>query len=148
VGFRAVLLAGTACFVGGLLCYALSVGVHPDFAARWLPGIVLTGVGIGLTFPVLGAAAVSSLHPDRFAVGSAVNQTARQVGGAVGVALLVVILGSPHSPAAAVTSAKHLWVACAVMAGASGVAAIGIGGRRKRVAALAPASPTIEHAAA
>ena len=57
----------------------------------------ITGLGIGLTFPVLSAAAVSSLHIERFAVGSAVNQTARQVGGAFGVALLVVILGTPRT---------------------------------------------------
>ena len=44
------------------------------------PATLITGLGIGLTFPVLSAAAVSSLHAERFAVGSAVNQTARQVG--------------------------------------------------------------------
>ena len=52
---------------------------------------------------MLSAAAVSSLHHERFAVGSAVNQTARQVGGALGVALLVVILGTPRSAAAALS---------------------------------------------
>ncbi len=68
-----------------------------DYLTVWLPGILIVGLGIGLAFPVLSAAAVSSLQPERFAVGSAVNQTARQVGGAFGVALLVVILGNPHS---------------------------------------------------
>ena len=53
-----------------------------DYLSIWLPGTLVIGLGIGLTFPVLGAAAVSSLHHQRFAVGSAVNQTARQVGGA------------------------------------------------------------------
>ena len=128
-GFRPVLVAGTACFTAGLLSYGLLVGVHPEYLARWLPGTVLTGLGIGLTFPVLGAAAVSSLHPDRFAVGSAVNQTARQVGGAVGVALLVVILGTPTSLAGAMTAARHVWLYCALVVGASGLAAIGIGRR-------------------
>ena len=80
-------------FVGGLTWYATRVGLQPDYVGIWLPATLITGLGIGLTFPVLSAAAVSSLHPERFAVGSAVNQTARQVGGAFGVALLVVILG-------------------------------------------------------
>ena len=60
----------------------------------WLPGTLVV-VCNGSTFPVLSAAAVLSLHPERVAVGSAVNQTARQVGGALGVAVLVVILGTP-----------------------------------------------------
>jgi MFS family permease len=89
---------------------------------RWLPATLITGLGIGLTFPVLSAAAVSSLHPERFAVGSAVNQTARQVGGAFGVALLVVILGAPHTATAALDNFRHLWWYAASMALLSGLA--------------------------
>jgi EmrB/QacA subfamily drug resistance transporter len=122
VGFRPVLLAGTTCFAGGLLWYATRIGLDPAYVARWLPATLITGLGIGLTFPVLSAAAVSSLHPERFAVGSAVNQTARQVGGALGVALLVVILGTPHSAVAALDSFRHLWWYAALMALLSGLA--------------------------
>ena len=82
--------SGFAVFAGGLVWYATRVGSAPDYLAVWLPATLVVGLGIGLTFPVLSAAAVSSLHHERFAVGSAVNQTARQVGGALGVALLVV----------------------------------------------------------
>jgi EmrB/QacA subfamily drug resistance transporter len=122
IGFRRVLLAGTACFAGGLIWYATQVGPHPAYLARWLPATLITGLGIGLTFPVLSAAAVSSLHPERFAVGSAVNQTARQVGGAFGVALLVVILGAPHTASAALDNFRHLWWYAATMAVLSGLA--------------------------
>ncbi len=96
------------------------MGVQPDYLGIWLPATLITGLGIGLTFPVLSAAAVSSLHPERFAVGSAVNQTARQVGGAFGVALLVVILGTPSSPSAALAAFEHLWWYAAAMAALSG----------------------------
>jgi EmrB/QacA subfamily drug resistance transporter len=122
IGFRPVLLAGTTCFAGGLVWYATRIGLHPAYVARWLPATLITGLGIGLTFPVLSAAAVSSLHPERFAVGSAVNQTARQVGGALGVALLVVILGTPHTALAALDSFRHLWWYAASMALLSGLA--------------------------
>jgi len=122
VGFRRVLLVGTACFAGGLVWYATRIGVHPAYLKNWLPATLITGLGIGLTFPVLSAAAVSSLHQERFAVGSAVNQTARQVGGALGVALLVVILGTPHSALAALGDFRHLWWYAASMAAASGLA--------------------------
>jgi EmrB/QacA subfamily drug resistance transporter len=135
VGFRPVLLVGAACFVSGLAWYATRVGLHPDYLARWLPPTIITGLGIGLTFPVLGAAAVSSLHPDRFAVGSAVNQTARQVGGAIGVALLVVLLANPRTPAAALTNFRHLWLYSASMAAACGLICLLL----KPIATLAPA---------
>ncbi|HXY42877.1 MAG TPA: hypothetical protein VEH29_01700, partial [Acidimicrobiales bacterium] len=116
-----VLLAGAACFTTGLAWFATRVGVHPAYCTEWLPGTLVVGLGVGLTFPVLSAAAVSSLHAERFAVGSAVNQTARQIGGALGVALLVVLLADPRTPAEALTGFRHLWVFAASMAMACGV---------------------------
>jgi EmrB/QacA subfamily drug resistance transporter len=121
IGFRAVLVFGFVVFAGGLTWYATLIGLHPSYVTRWLPATLITGLGIGLTFPVLSAAAVSSLHIERFGVGSAVNQTARQVGGAFGVALLVVILGTPHSAIAALTGFRHLWAFAATMAVLSGL---------------------------
>jgi hypothetical protein len=69
-----------------------------------------------MTFPVLAATAVSGLRYDRFAVGSAVNQTARQVGGALGVAVLVAILGTATTASASLAAFRHLWIYCVFMA--------------------------------
>ena len=88
---------------------------------------------------MLSAAAVSSLHPERFAVGSAVNQTARQVGGAFGVALLVVILGTPHTATAALDNFRHLWWYAASMALLSGLACTLL--RPARLAVLRQVAP-------
>ncbi len=126
VGFRPVLLVGFAIFAAGLSWFAIRVGLHPHYVTQWLPGTLVVGLGIGCTFPVLSAAAVSSLHPERFAVGSAVNQTARQIGGALGVALLVVILGTPHSATVALDHFHHLWWYVAAMAGVSGIVCIAL----------------------
>jgi NTE family protein len=123
VGFRRVIMIGSAFFAGGLIWLARVAGTQPHYLAEWLPGSVIIGVGIGLTFPVLSAASVSSLSPGRFAVGSAVNQTARQVGGAIGIAILVVVLGNRAGPAAAIGPFRHLWEFGAGMAVASGLAA-------------------------
>ena len=119
-GFRPVLLVGFVVFATGLAWLALRVGISREYLTTWLPGTLVVGLGIGLTFPVLSAAAVSSLHQERFSVGSAVNQTARQVGGALGVAVLVVIVGVPHSADAALTAFHHLWWYAAGMAVLSG----------------------------
>jgi EmrB/QacA subfamily drug resistance transporter len=126
IGFRPVLLAGAAAFAGALVWWATRVGIHPAYVSEWLPATLVGGLGIGLTFPVLSAAAVSSLPADRFAVGSAVNQTARQVGGAVGIAILVVILGTQSTPVAALAHFRHLWVYCASMAVLCGLACVAL----------------------
>jgi len=140
VGFRTVLLVGFAVFAGGLGWYATAIGLHPEYVTRWLPATLITGLGIGLTFPVLSATAVSSLHIGSFAVGSAVNQTARQVGGAFGVALLVVILGTPRSPAAAVVNFRHLWAFAATMAVLSGLVTTLLARRREQSSTVATTS--------
>jgi EmrB/QacA subfamily drug resistance transporter len=121
VGFRAVLGVGGLCFAAGLLWFVVRVDASPDYLAEWLPGTLVVGLGIGLTFPVLSAAAVSSLPPARFAVGSAVNQTVRQIGGALGIAVLVVLIGTPDGPADAVDRFHHLWAFGAVTALTSGL---------------------------
>jgi EmrB/QacA subfamily drug resistance transporter len=120
-GFRRVLMGGFVVFTLGVLWYVWRVHLTPDYPALWLPGTLIVGLGIGLTFPVLSAAAVSSLEPSRYSVGSAVNQTARQIGGALGVAILVVILGTPKSPIAALDNFHHLWIYIAAMAALAGV---------------------------
>jgi EmrB/QacA subfamily drug resistance transporter len=140
VGFRAVLLPGSLCFAAGLLWFAATVGAEPAYLRQWLPGTLLIGLGIGLTFPVLSAAAVSSLPAERFGVGSAVNQTARQVGGSIGIAVLVLILGTPSTTAEALTHFHWLWLYGAAMALTSGAIATQLGavGVRARPVAAAP----------
>jgi EmrB/QacA subfamily drug resistance transporter len=125
-GFRRILMAGFGVFTLGLIWYVTQVGLTPQYLTIWLPGTLVVGLGIGLTFPVLSAAAVSSLEPARYAVGSAVNQTARQVGGALGVAILVVILGTPSSATEALGNFKHLWLYVACMAALAGVICTGL----------------------
>jgi EmrB/QacA subfamily drug resistance transporter len=121
VGFRPVLLFGASCFALGLMSYVLRVGDTADYLSTWLPGTLLVGVGIGFTFPVLSAGAVSSLPPARFAVGSAVNQTARQIGGALGIAVLVALIGSQRNLASPLDGFDQLWAFAAATAIVSGV---------------------------
>lgn len=136
VGFRAVLVPGSLVFASGLLWFATQVGVQPAYLSEWLPGTLLTGLGIGLTFPVLSAAAVSTLPAERFGVGSAVNQTARQVGGSIGVAILIAILGAraPGSAIEALGSYHALWYYAALMSALSGALATLLGGTASALA--------------
>jgi EmrB/QacA subfamily drug resistance transporter len=128
-GFRRVLTVGFAVFTLGLLWYVWRVGLTPHYLSLWLPGTLTVGLGIGLTFPVISAAAVSSLEPARYSVGSAVNQTARQVGGAIGVAILVVILGTPSTAEQALRNFHHLWIYVAIMSASAGIMATLLGKR-------------------
>ena len=76
---RVLLVGGAAWFVGaGLL--AAQTGGSAHWAADWLPGTVLIGIGAALTLPIQPGATAKSLPPQRFAVGSAINASFRQLG--------------------------------------------------------------------
>jgi EmrB/QacA subfamily drug resistance transporter len=121
VGFRPVLIFGALCFAAGLAWYVLRVTPTPEYLTAWLPGTLIVGVGVAFTFPVLSAAAVSSLPAPRFAVGSAVNQTARQIGGALGIAVLVGLVGTQRQLADPIDGFHQLWAFGAFTALLSGL---------------------------
>jgi EmrB/QacA subfamily drug resistance transporter len=123
IGFRPVIMAGAACMAVGLAWYVLRVGVSPAYLAEWLPGTLIVGLGIGLSFPVMSAAAVSSLNSERFAIGSAVNQTSRQVGGSLGIAILVLLTAKSVGLADALVQFHHVWTFGAITSLGAGLIA-------------------------
>ncbi|WP_158817951.1 MFS transporter [Methylocapsa sp. S129] len=92
-GHKQPLVAGSVLCAAGGLWFFLIPGIEPDFLHDWLPGMALTGIGTGMVLPSLAAAAVARLEPNRFGIGSAVNQAVRQVGSVMGVALAIVLVG-------------------------------------------------------
>jgi hypothetical protein len=85
------------------------------------------------------ATAASSLPPTAFATGSAVVNMLRQVGLAIGVAVLIAVLGTPHTPADTVVAYQRAsWVtaAIALFGGAVGLALLAA--RRRPAPTAAP----------
>jgi len=92
-GHSKIIAAGAALLGGGILAMNLTVPVTPDYWSHFFPLVVITGAGVGLTISTLSSASSAYLPPTRFAMGSALSTTSRQVGGAVGVALVTAALG-------------------------------------------------------
>ena len=97
VGHRPVLVAGGLIWGAAVLWFVERVGLAPAFLRQWLPGIVLLGIGAGILFPNLTSAAVAAAPEQSFATATGVNSVARQVGAAVGIAVVVAIIGMPSS---------------------------------------------------
>jgi EmrB/QacA subfamily drug resistance transporter len=140
-GFRAVAVPGALSFAAGMVWVYLFAGTQQQYLTAWLPGALLLGLGIGISFPILSAASVSAIPSASFAVGGAVNQTARQIGAVLGVALAVAVLGSANS-ARGIGAFDSWFLVAAIIAAASGgistLMGVGkVGGRRL---AAAPAT--------
>ncbi|WP_138965694.1 MFS transporter [Streptomyces sp. YIM 121038] len=108
-GARAVALLGLVVFAVGALLYGTWIGPDPDFLGQWLPVSALTGLGAGIALPTLSAASLAQVPVARYAVGSAGNATARQVGAVFGVALLVAVVGTP-APQELREALRHGWL--------------------------------------
>ena len=136
-----VIAIGSTAFAAGATWWALAVGLRPDYAADMLGGMILTGIGVGLTLPTLMATAAASLPPQSFASGSAVVNMLRQVGLAIGVAVLVAVLGSPAGRAGELSAFRHGWIVIAALALASAAAAVSLRHPAPQAAAPAVAIP-------
>ncbi|HEY2719871.1 MAG TPA: MFS transporter [Solirubrobacteraceae bacterium] len=104
-GYRLPGVIGALLFASGSVWFITRTGSVPNYGADFLPGFMIGGAGVGLMIPTLTGAGASSLAPERFATGAAVLTMGRQIGAALGVALLVAVLGDSHAVADFHTSA-------------------------------------------
>ncbi len=88
----AVVVLGFAVSAAGEFALA-GLGVGSSWT-RLLPGLVILGIGSGFVNASLGGLALESVPRDRAGMGSGANNTARYLGGAAGVALVVALATS------------------------------------------------------
>jgi EmrB/QacA subfamily drug resistance transporter len=149
-GARPVLGSGLLLMTGGMLLLAR---IGSSGSAVWyivLPGILVAG-GIGLCVVSSTIAAVQGARPEEAGLASGLVNTSRQVGGALGIALLISIassrtshlIGENHGVATALTDGFRLayLIGAALCAAAAAVAftrlpAPAAGGSRRRLAVV------------
>jgi hypothetical protein len=103
------------------------VTASPDYLSGVLGGMILTGAGVGLTLPTMMATGAASLPPPMFATGSAVINMIRQTGLALGVAVLVAVLGTGASHGIpSLASFQHGWWVAAAISLAGIIPALGL----------------------
>src|SRR3954471_10167651 len=138
VGERVTGALGALLFAAGGAWWVSHLAATPDYAGTFLPGMVIGGAGVGLVIPSLTSAATSSLPPNRFATGSAVLAMSRQIGVALGVAVLVALVGT--TDAIGGFQDGYRFVTAAALAAAFAIVLIG------PVRATAPAAVATETA--
>ena len=142
-GQRVVALPGGLLFAAGCVVFATGTGTTPHYVSEFLPATLLTGMGVGLSFAAWGSAAVAELPPSRFATGSAISATSRQIGAVLGIAVLVAVIGTPR-PEDAIATFHTAWVLMAIPATAAGLMALALGRVRARNPEAAVALATAE----
>jgi EmrB/QacA subfamily drug resistance transporter len=98
LGARRTTLLGVAVAAAGLGLMAALVSVSGGYPTV-LPGMCMIGLGMGLAMPLATHAITASLPPERQGVASALNDTTRELGSALGVALLGAVLTAAYRDA-------------------------------------------------
>jgi Ca2+/Na+ antiporter len=143
-----VIAAGCAIFSAGAAWWAFAAGVRPDYVGEMLGGMLLTGVGTGLALPTLLATGSAALPSHSFATGSAVVNMMRQIGMAIGVAVLIAVLATPRTASDAVRAYRDGSIVIAAIAFAAGVVALALLARGRAPVADAPPMPAMAAEAA
>jgi MFS family permease len=95
IGVKPLLAGGFfACAVG--LFLTSSIDVHSSYVGSVLPGMVILGLGSGVTFPAIGNASLHEVTGQDSSLASGVQNAMQQVGGALGLSCLVT-LGLRHA---------------------------------------------------
>jgi hypothetical protein len=128
VGPRPVMAAGLALLAAAMVWYA-QIPVRGNYASDLLPGYLMVGFGLALSFIPVSIAALAGVGPREAGLASGLINTSQQIGGAIGVAIAVTVatshtkslLRGGHAPADALTHGYALafWVV-------GGLAAVGV----------------------
>ena len=126
IGGRPVVAAGLFLQAVGLGWFAAVVSADVSYAAQ-LPALIVSGVGMALYFAPAANLVMSSVLPQEQGIASGANNALREVGGALGIA----VMSSVFSAQGGYDSAQHfvngiepaLWVGAAIVA-VAGVAAL------------------------
>jgi EmrB/QacA subfamily drug resistance transporter len=150
IGGRPVVAAGLFLQAAGLGCLASVVSADVSYAAQ-LPGLIISGVGMALYFAPAANLVMSSVRPQEQGIASGANNALREVGGALGIAVMSSIFsaqGGYESAGAFVDGLRPALVTGSGVIALAAVAALVIPARRRGPSHVAPAeqapAPAVE----
>jgi len=116
---RALTCTGASMIAATGFALAMWIPSSPHFLSVWLPAGLIAGAGMGAVSVGVSTAAALSVKPQSYAAATGLNIAARQVGGAVGVAVLAVLLDE-RAHAAEIASFRRVYIfAATACAGAA-----------------------------
>ncbi|MDH6568449.1 EmrB/QacA subfamily drug resistance transporter [Streptomyces sp. SAI-117] len=135
VGGRPVVATGLFLQAAGLAYMASVVTVDASYSAQ-LPGLVLSGIGMALFFAPASNLVMSSVLPREQGIASGANNALREVGGALGIAVMASIFSSQggyESGQSFVDGLRPALVTGAAVVALAGVATLAIPSRKRGV---------------
>ena len=146
LGVKTVLVTGMVLLTLGVLWFT-QVSVDGSYLGDLAPGFVIAGVGLGFAFVPVTIAALTGVRAHEAGIASGLINTAQQIGGALGLALLSTVANTrteglledgTQAPVALTEGFQSAFVVGAVLAGVGLLAALLTIARRTPAAAEVP----------
>jgi hypothetical protein len=110
---KPIIGSGIGCCAVGIAGLALFLDGDANYWTHYLPFAAIYGIGLGLSWSNLTAAALIGINHEKFGVANGTNLTFRQVGGAMGVALSIAVAGEAGVLGSA-TAFHRVWLVLSV----------------------------------
>ncbi|MEU0297174.1 MFS transporter, partial [Streptomyces microflavus] len=135
LGIRRLMAVGGTLAALGMAWFAATATVEGSFLTSILGPSLLCSLGIGLCFVPLGTAATTDVVPGETGMASGLLNSSRQVGGSLGLAVLVTVAAQVTGGATGVDGlssgyAAAFWVAAGLLAAAALAAYVLLPGER------------------
>ncbi|MEV7080476.1 MFS transporter [Streptomyces sp. NPDC093516] len=143
IGGRPVVAAGLFLQALGLGYMAVVATADASYTAQ-LPALIISGIGMALFFAPASHLVMSSVRPQEQGIASGANNALREVGGALGIAVMASIFsaqGGYETGQTFVDGMRPALVTGSAVVALAGVAALLIPGRRRTGPQAAPAEP-------
>lgn len=126
IGHGKVVAGGAVIMSIGILWMSLHLKPEVHYWDMFFPTIIFVGIGVGLCISTISSSATAFLPQPKFAMGSALNNTSRQIGAALGVALVSSMLVAASKTKDPTTGFHNAWLMMSGVTLLSGVAMVSL----------------------
>ncbi|MER6463573.1 DHA2 family efflux MFS transporter permease subunit [Streptomyces sp. NPDC001288] len=143
IGGRPVAAAGLFLQAVGLGYMASVVTAHASYGVQ-LPALIISGIGMALYFAPAANLVMSAVRPEEQGIASGANNALREVGGALGIAVMSSIFaaqGGYESAQSFVDGLRPALVTGSAVVAVAGIAALLIPGRRRAARTVTGTEP-------
>jgi MFS family permease len=108
-GYNAMIQVGAAMVIAACAWWIITFSTSPNVGWALAPGIVVLGIGSSITGNFVSSSALSHVPPAYMGQGNALHQMCRRIGGGIGVALTIALIGESRDAEPLLHGGQRVW---------------------------------------
>ncbi|MEY4371626.1 MAG: hypothetical protein RL219_395 [Actinomycetota bacterium] len=109
-GYNVMIQVGAALVIVSCIWWIITMSTSPNIGWALAPGLVVMGVGSSITGNFVSSSALSHVPAAYMGQGNALHQMCRRIGGGIGVALTIALIGESREPGPLLHGGQRVWL--------------------------------------